>query len=73
MVHPANDLRSHIARRPTGLLRVAFLLLPRHSKVSDPQVPIFLEHQILRLQISMDNPFRVYELESIDDAPNDEL
>lgn len=73
MIHPADDLWSHITRRPTSLLRVIFLLFSSYPEISDPEVPIFLKHQILRLEISMYNPFRVDKLKSIYDTSHYEL
>lgn len=69
MVHSADDFRSHVARSAAGLFRVVLSSLPCHSEVSDPQVSIFLENQVLRLEISMNDPFRVDKLQTQDDTP----
>ena len=73
MVHPADHLRRHVPRSPAGLLRVALLPLPSHPKVSDPQVAVLLKDQILRLQVTMDDPLGVKILQAEDDTSGDKL
>lgn len=72
MVHPTNNLRCHIPRRPTSLLRIILFPLPRNPKIRNPRIPILLEHNILRLQIPMDDITRMDVLQSQHYAANDE-
>lgn len=53
VIHPADDLRSHIPRSSAGLLRVILLLPAGNPKISDPEIPAFLKHQVLRLEVAM--------------------
>ena len=73
VIHPANDLRSHIARRSTGLLGVVLLLPAGHPEISDPEIPALLEDQILRLEVAMDDAPGVGVLQPKDNATRDEL
>lgn len=73
MIHPANDLRSHIPWRSAGLLRVILLLPAGHPEISDPEIPAFLEDQILRLEIAMDDALSMCVLQSKHNATRDEL
>ena len=73
MIHPADDFRSHIAWRSTGLLGVVLLLLAGYSEISDPEVPAFFEDQVLRLEVAMDDAFGVGVFKSKHDATCYEL
>ena len=57
MVHSADDFRSHVARSPAGLFRVAFLLLASHSKICDSKISILFKDQVLRFEVSMNDAF----------------
>jgi hypothetical protein len=73
VVHPADDLRCHIARSPTGFFRVALLPLAGHSEVSDAQVPVLLEDQVFRLEVAVDDALGVDELQAQNDGCGNEL
>lgn len=73
VIHPADDLRSHIARRSAGLLRVILLLPAGNPEISDSEIPAFLKHQILRLEVAMYDAPSVGVLQSKHNAPRDEL
>lgn len=53
VVLATHHFRSHIARSARGILRIIRVLYPCNSKISDPQVAKRIEHQILRLDVSM--------------------
>ena len=55
MVHPADDFGCHVAWSSTGFFRVAVLVKTGHPEVSDTQVSIVLEDEVLGLQIAVDD------------------
>lgn len=73
VIHPADDLWSHIPRRSAGLLRVVFLLPASHPEISDPEVSAFLKDQVLGLEVAMDDAPRVGVLKAKHNATRDEL
>lgn len=73
MIHAANDFRSHVSRRSAGFFRVVLLSSSGHSKVSDPKIAILLKHQVLRLQISMNDALGMYILKRKDDTSSNKL
>jgi len=68
MVHSADDFRSHVTRSTTSLLRIAFFSLTGHTEVSNSEIAVLFEDQILRFEISVDNSFGVNILKAEDDA-----
>ena len=73
MIHPTDNFRSHISRSTTCLFRISFFPLPSNPKISDPEIPIFLKHQILRFKIPMNSPLAMYILESQYDTPSNKF
>ena len=73
MVHPADYFWGHVAGRATGLFGIALLSLARHPEVGDPEVPVLLEDEVFGLEVAVDDPLGVDELEAEDDAAGDEF
>lgn len=69
MIHPTNDLRSHISGSSTSLFRVAFFPLACNPKVSNPQISVFFKDQVLRFEVSVDDSFGVDILKAENNAP----
>ena len=70
MIHSADDLRGHISRRATSLLGIIILPFASDPKIRNPGIPIFLKHNILRLQIPMNNILRMHVLQSQENTAN---
>lgn len=68
MVHPADDLRSHITWSPAGLLWIALFSFAGHPKISNSEVTVLFKNQILRLKVPMDDSLGVDVLKSQNDA-----
>lgn len=73
MVLLAEDLRRHVAGSATCFFGVVFLVKPGDSEVSDSEVPILVEHDVLRLDISVNYAFLVEVVESLQQAHHEEL
>lgn len=73
MAFSQHDLRSHIPWGSTGVLVVVLSHHSRDAEVSEPQVAIGVEDQILWLEIAMDNAMAVEVLQGEDDAGEEEF
>ena len=56
VIHLTDHLRRHVAWRSTCVLRVIRLHFPWNAHVSDPQISSLIQHQVFRLEISMNDP-----------------
>ena len=64
VVLATNNLWGHVTRSATGVI---FILVPEclgHSQVRDARVPVAAEHDVLRLDVPMDDVVAVQELQS---------
>lgn len=61
---PQKHLWRHVAWSAAGVVRVVGALDPRDAEVCQVQVPVFIEHQILWLDVSMNDALRVDVIES---------
>lgn len=68
MVLSAHDLGSHVARGSTGVFLVLWIPNPSNSKISDPEIPIGLKHQVLRLDVSVNYSFVMHVFKSYDNT-----
>lgn len=66
MVFATHDFRSHIAWGPTCIVCVTLLKLTRNSKIGYSEIPLGIQHQVLRLDVSM------YDLILVDILQTDE-
>ena len=73
MILSIQHFRSHITWRPLHILKVFFSIFPSYPKVSDLNVPIPIEHQVLRLDILVDYAILMYIFQSNRQAANYEL
>jgi hypothetical protein len=64
MVLSAHDFRCHIAWRSRGILSIFRPPNSCNSEVCDPQVTFFIDYQVFRLDISMDNVLFVAAVET---------
>lgn len=65
--------RGHVPRCATGLMRVLGSPVPRDPEISHPAVPFFVKNDILRLQIPMNDIFRMQIVQSFHNTPDNEL
>lgn len=73
MVLPAHDFRSHVARRTTSISTVIRLHYSCDSQIRDSQESLIIKHQILRLDIPMDDVIEMQELQSNDHTSYEKL
>lgn len=73
MVLPAHDFRCHVTRCATRISTVVRLHYSRNTQVRDPQESLIIKHQILRLDISMDDVIEMQELQSNDHTSYEKL
>lgn len=73
MVIFSYDFGSHIARRSACVSGVVGSPLPGDAQVCQPQVPLFVEHQIFGFDIPMHNVIHVQVLQSGEYARDEEL
>ena len=74
--HFTQDLGRHISRRSTGLKlqrQITGTLNLGNSKISQPDIPTLLKHNILRLDIPMNDPLIMYILKPHHQTSNDKL
>ena len=64
VILPAKDLRRHVARRSTSISTIISPKRPCNTKISQPCKPLTIQHYILRLDITMDNAFRMQVLQA---------
>lgn len=64
VVLAAHDFGRHVAGRARGVLRVVFPPHARDPEVRDAQVPVALDHKVLRLYVPMNNILIVDVLET---------
>lgn len=64
MVLTAHDLRRHIARRARGVLCVVWVPDPRYTQVRDPHVALLIKHEVLGLDVPVEDALAVEELET---------
>ena len=55
MILPINHFRRHITRRPRRILKILLLHHPCNPHICQPQVPLLVNYDILRLYIAMTN------------------
>lgn len=67
-----HNFRRHVARGATRVGVVSYPLHSRYSEVRDIGVPLVVEHDVLRLDVSVDDILRVNVLQSKHDVRNDE-
>jgi hypothetical protein len=67
------NLRRHIPGRATGILIVIRLRLPGHPQVRNPQIPLIIDDQILRLDVPMDDAIRMQVLQPDHNTASEEL
>ena len=73
VVLAAHDLRSHITRRARSVLRVLRIPQTCNTQISDPQVAILVEDQVLWLDITMQDGILVKIFEAEEHACDKEL
>lgn len=73
MVLPAHDFWSHVARCATSISTVIRLHYPRDTQIRNPQESLIIKHQILRLNIPMDDVIEMQELQSNDHTSNEKF
>lgn len=69
----ANHLRRHVPRSTACVLAVVIPHLSRNSEVSNADIAIIIEHEVLRLQVSVNNSFGVEVLQANDNVRNEEF
>ena len=72
MILPTHYFRSHIVRGARCLTRIVWGLDSRHTKISQPQVPIIVEYEVLRLYVSVDYLCFVHSFQSMYETGNEE-
>ena len=72
VVLPAHDFGCHVARRSTRLTRIVGRKDARNSKISQAQVSMVIEYQILRLNISVDDLLLMDGFQSVQQARDEE-
>jgi len=73
MVLPQQHLRSHVARGATGLITIFGLPVSSNAEIGDPGVSMFIEYDIFRFDIAVDDVPLVEMVESLGQAPHQEL
>lgn len=73
MIFSVNYFRSHIARCPTRIRIVLFSKNSSNSKVSQSEVALRIENQILRLDVPVDNLITMEVLKGQKDATDKEF
>lgn len=73
MILSAHDFRGHVAGCAWGLTRIVRRPIPRDTEVSQPQIPVLLKHQVLRLYISVYNSSTVYDFECLNKTGDKEF
>ena len=68
MVHLADNLRSHIARCPGSILFIFRRIFSRHSHICKSEVSFWVENEVFRFDISMNNIVLVKILKTEKDA-----
>ena len=64
VILPTHHLRCHIARRSRSIFRVLWVPYSSDTQVSNTQVTLFVEHEILWLDISVQNAVLVQVLQT---------
>lgn len=59
MILPINNLRSHISRRATSILIILSNPHPSDTHISNPEISLLIDDQILGLDITMNNIIRM--------------
>lgn len=67
MIFPNHDFRRHVARRATGILLIILPPLSRNAHIRNPQIPFFIQHNILGFDIPVYDIIYVHVLEADDD------
>lgn len=73
MVLTTHDLRSHVPRGSAGVLVVVGPDLACDAQVSDAQVPLAVDDQVLRLDVSVDDAVLVQVFEPQEETRREEL
>ena len=63
MILPTHNFRSHIPWSTTCIVRVVLSVFSRNTKISNSHVTLRIQHQIFRLDISMNNFVLVHILQ----------
>jgi hypothetical protein len=72
VVLSAHHFGSHVAWGSRGVLSILLSPVPGDSEISDSQVALIIDDQVLRLDVSVDNLFIVAVLETSHQACNEE-
>lgn len=73
MVLSAHDLRSHVTRCARGFSCVVWSPVSGNAKISQTQISITVEDQVFRLDVPMNDPTLMDNLQGLDKASNEEL
>lgn len=71
--HNKKSMRTHIARRATRVVRVLTLLYARDAHVRDPDIALLIQHQILWLDVTLNDVVVVQVLQANENAGNEEF
>ncbi len=64
---------THVAGRSAGFVRVLWVPHPRDPEVCHPHIPVVFEHEILGLNVPMDDVLVMDVLKCLEDASHEEL
>lgn len=73
MILPAHHLGRHISGRSTSVAAILRLQLSRYPQVSDAQVPLRVQDQVLWLYVPVDHFVLMKKLESDEDVSDEEF
>jgi hypothetical protein len=73
MIFPHQNLRGHIPRSSTGLIRILSSPIPRYSKISDPTVSLLIKNDILGFQIPVNDIFGMKIVQSFHNASDNKF
>lgn len=71
VVLPAHHFRCHVSGRPRGLRSVIRTPVSRNTEICKSEVPVCFEHQVLWLDITMNDTTAVHCFESLHEACNE--
>lgn len=73
MILATHDLRCHISRGARRLAGIVGAPVARNAEVRQTQVAVRFEHEVLRLDVAMDDAATMHSLQCLNETSNEEL
>ena len=73
MIHSTDNLGRHISRGPTSFISIFFPPFSCHSEISYSHIASLFEYDVLGLQISVDDIFRMNVFKGLNNATHNKF